>query len=63
MLKVARRTNLPLKNIFEERELDERSTTENFLVVRQEDSHQIRRRFVVLNAAVHFVAGLAYVIS
>ncbi len=36
--------SLHLKNIFTDNELDERSTTEDFSVVRQEGSRQVKRR-------------------
>ncbi|MEZ5612554.1 MAG: RhuM family protein [Rhodocyclaceae bacterium] len=36
--------SLHLKNIFSDKELDERSTTEDFSVVRQEGARQVRRR-------------------
>nr|HQV13163.1 RhuM family protein [Nitrospira sp.] len=36
--------SLHLKNIFSDKELDERSTTEDFSVVRQEGARQVKRR-------------------
>lgn len=48
---------LHLKNIFKDNELNEKSTTEDFSVVRQEGARQVRRRLKHYNLDANISVG------
>jgi len=49
--------SLHLKNIFQDKELDENSTTEDFSIVRQEGRRQVKRRLKHYNLAAIISVG------